>query len=57
MPQPGFLQPVYLHLQADVAILEEPDHLNWFHAGRRWTHKFRLVLGIVHTNYEHYVRQ
>ncbi len=26
-------------LQADVAILEEPEHLNWFQHTTRWTDK------------------
>jgi hypothetical protein len=90
----------------DVAILEEPEHLNWFRAPMNgatdeeenvdgsnhnetdtgksegdavnsnsdkavepsskptietaklgWTHRFRFVVGIVHTNYEAYARQ
>lgn len=55
--------------EADVAILEEPEHLNWFrnpasNSGTAedvdilgWAHKFNHVVGILHTNYGAYIRQ
>jgi len=43
--------------EADVAILEEPEHINWFKpSGEPWTEKFVYVIGIMHTNYQLYAR-
>ena len=40
---------------ADVVVLEEPEHLNWYRApGDGWAKKFDYSVGIVHTNYVSY---
>ena len=58
--------------EADVAILEEPEHLNWFRAADPsitlddksptaiylgWASKFKFVVGVIHTNYAAYMKQ
>ena len=42
--------------ERDVVILEEPEHLNWYHHGKRWTDEYAHVVGVGHTNYPHYAQ-
>jgi len=40
----------------DLCILEEPEHLSWYHAGGRWGDYYGYVVGVLHTDYMQYAR-
>ena len=55
----GDIQPL-VPVPVDCIVLEEPEHLTWHHAGRRWTRAFEPhvpVVGVIHTNYVDYARR
>ena len=44
--QVGNLTSVVEEAGAEVVILEEPEHLTWYHHGPRWTEKFSHVVSV-----------
>ena len=52
----GDITRVFASEESDICVLEEPEHLTWYHSGHNWRHRFKLVVGIVHTNYIYYAK-
>ena len=52
----GDITRVFAPDEADICVLEEPEHLTWYHSGHNWRHRFKLVVGVVHTNYIYYAK-
>lgn len=52
----GDITRVFSDDECDICVLEEPEHLNWYHSGANWRHRFKLVVGVVHTNYIYYAK-
>ena len=58
MPR-GDVQPL-IPLPVHCVVLEEPEHLTWYHTGKRWTRAFERtvpIVGVMHTNYVDYARR
>jgi len=52
----GDITRFFEHDESDICVLEEPEHLTWYHNGPNWRHRFKLVVGVVHTNYIYYAK-
>ena len=38
-------------MHTDIVVLEEPEHINWFHIGTQWTHSFQHVVRPIDSLY------